>query len=472
MQIRITCVLAVMLLSSVSFGQINNHSPYSRYAFGELFGTENAYYFGAGGLNIPTVNYNQVNIGNPASYSYLLRYKPIFNVGVKGEILEMNTVSDQQVTNQLALSNFTMGLPIGKKGGAAFGIRPYSTVGYSMIEPTSDPHTGVFTYNFNGSGGINRVFIGAARKLFDKPYIAKTDTNKLKHETSLSIGVNAYYLFGSYSNTRGVDFADFTFLDTRSEVTTQVSDFMFDGGLYYHYRFKDKKRFTNRSATKKDSTIKAKYKYQVRALDFGLVGSLASNMKAKRDEFVYTYRSTELAEFLEDTIKYSINEDGMLTLPMSFGAGASLTYGSFRFGMQLRMQDWSTYSEVFEGTVIKDLLNPSFDGTFGVEYQSASDVTNQANSTLSLGIYKMGLRYRQTPLQINNTILTEIGMSFGVSLPMRFSGSGSMINFGVEFGERGTTNDNLIQERFITARLGFSIMPGRFDNWFWKRKYN
>ena len=107
-----------------------------------------------------------------------------------------------------------------------------------------------------------------------------------------------------------------------------------------------------------------------------------------------------------------------------------------------------------------------------MEYQSASDVTNQANSTLSLGIYKMGLRYRQTPLQINNTILTEIGMSFGVSLPMRFSGSGSMINFGVEFGERGTTNDNLIQERFITARLGFSIMPGRFDNWFWKRKYN
>ena len=68
-----------------------------------------------------------------------------------------------------------------------------------MIEPASDPHTGVFTYNFNGSGGINRVFIGAARKLFDKPYIAKTDTNKLKHETSLSIGVNAYYLFGSYS---------------------------------------------------------------------------------------------------------------------------------------------------------------------------------------------------------------------------------------------------------------------------------
>jgi hypothetical protein len=47
-----------------------------------------------------------------------------------------------------------------------------------------------------------------------------------------------------------------------------------------------------------------------------------------------------------------------------------------------------------------------------------------------------------------------------------------MLNFGVELGERGTTDNNLIQERFATFRVGLTIMPGRFDNWFMKRKYN
>ena len=228
----------------------------------------------------------------------------------------------------------------------------------------------------------------------------------------------------------------------------------------------------NKAEIRKDSTINAKFRFLTRAIDFGLIGTLASDMNAKRDNFVYTYRSTALAEFLEDTISYSFNSDGQLSLPLSFGAGVTFTYDRLRFGVQLKMQDWSSYSEEFDNVVTKDLLGPSFDGAFGLEYQKSSDVTNQANSTLSLGIYKIGLRYKQSPLQINNTILNEIGMSFGASLPMRFSGSGSMINFGIEVGERGTTDNNLIKERFITARLGLSIMPGRFDNWFWKRKYN
>jgi hypothetical protein len=48
----------------------------------------------------------------------------------------------------------------------------------------------------------------------------------------------------------------------------------------------------------------------------------------------------------------------------------------------------------------------------------------------------------------------------------------SSINFGVEVGERGTVESNLIKERYVSLRLGLSITPGRFDNWFLKRKYD
>ena len=102
-------------------------------------------------------------------------------------------------------------------------------------------------------------------------------------------------------------------------------------------------------------------------------------MKAKRDEFVYTYRSTELAEFLEDTIKYSINEDGD-NAANEFSAGASLTYGSFRFGMQLRMQDWSTYSSIRRNSN-KGSLKSKLRWDIWCGISKCQDVTNQSNST-------------------------------------------------------------------------------------------
>lgn len=464
--------LMAILVALNAICQSTNSSPYSRYAFGDIFGSSNAYYFASGGLNIPMVNFNQVNYGNPASYSYLLRHKPIFSVGVKGKLIQLNTDTDNQKTNHWGLSDFVMGLPIGKKGGAAFGIMPFSTVGYNMADVAYDSHVGNYTYNYSGSGGVNKVFIGASRKLVNRPFLPKTDSTKLKHEFSLSVGANAYYLFGTYTNTRGVDFEDFTYLDSRSEINTQVSDFMFDAGLYFHYRLKNKKKRVNRSMMRKDSTIKANYRYFRRAFDFGAVGSLGSSLNAKRDNFVYTYRGTALAEFFEDTISYVQDADGSLKLPASFGFGAAFIYDQFRLGAQVKLQDWSNYSEKFGNETSEDILNPSYEGAFGIEFQNSSDITNQSKSTLALGIYKLGFRYNKTPLQINNTDLIEIGMSFGLSLPMRFSGSSSMLNFGMEFGERGTTDNNLIQERFISTRIGLTIMPGRFDNWFWKRKYD
>ena len=136
------------------------------------------------------------------------------------------------------------------------------------------------------------------------------------------------------------------------------------------------------------------------------------------------------------------------------------------------MQDWSSYKEVFGASTNEDVLGPSYTGAFGIEYQANNVLENQNNNAFKLGIYKVGFRYSQTPLQIDNTTLTELGMSFGASLPLRFSGSGSSLNFGVELGQRGTTDGGLIQENFAAFRVGVSIMPGRFDNWFLKRKYN
>jgi hypothetical protein len=64
-------------------------------------------------------------------------------------------------------------------------------------------------------------------------------------------------------------------------------------------------------------------------------------------------------------------------------------------------------------------------------------------------------------------------MSFGLGIPVGLMiNSNTNINFGAKFGKLGTTDNGLIQERYIGLYFGLSITPGRGNYWFVKRKYN
>ena len=67
-------------------------------------------------------------------------------------------------------------------------------------------------------------------------------------------------------------------------------------------------------------------------------------------------------------------------------------------------------------------------------------------------------------LVINDTDINEYGISFGVSLPMGLKLSN--VNLGFEIGKRGTTDNNLIEEKFYNFRLSLSLN----DKWFRKQK--
>ena len=69
-------------------------------------------------------------------------------------------------------------------------------------------------------------------------------------------------------------------------------------------------------------------------------------------------------------------------------------------------------------------------------------------------------------MNINGSAIDEFGMSFGLGLPV--SQFFSNANIGVEFGKRGTTDNNLIEEKFVNLQIGLSLN----DRWFVKRRYN
>jgi hypothetical protein len=82
-------------------------------------------------------------------------------------------------------------------------------------------------------------------------------------------------------------------------------------------------------------------------------------------------------------------------------------------------------------------------------------------------VYRAGVYYNQTSLELRGNQLNEYGVSLGVGLPLRKSLQ-SAVNIAFEFGQRGTTTDNLIKEQYARIVLGLTFN----EVWFQKRKYD
>lgn len=92
--------------------------------------------------------------------------------------------------------------------------------------------------------------------------------------------------------------------------------------------------------------------------------------------------------------------------------------------------------------------------------------------------YRMGFYYNQTYLNLNLHNINEFGITFGLGLPIAKTDKGEstmirrklppIINVSLAYGNRGTTNNNLIKESFWQFSLSLNI----HDIWFIKRKYD
>jgi hypothetical protein len=83
--------------------------------------------------------------------------------------------------------------------------------------------------------------------------------------------------------------------------------------------------------------------------------------------------------------------------------------------------------------------------------------------------YRLGFSHYTDYLRLRETPLTDLGISFGIGIPMIFSGTRGSINMAATLGTRGTTENALIQEQYLHYKLGLTFTPG-FDYWYRKRK--
>jgi hypothetical protein len=417
-------LVAFLLLTSVTFlAQRTNSSPYSYFGIGDQFSQTTVEQSSMGGIGVAFNHYKYLNFTNPAAYADL-RYTT-YSFGLLNNDLTVKSGDIKQNVNSTSLSYFALAFPIGKKAGLSFGLQPVSSVGYSLTDTATDFSERT---SFSGDGGVNRIYSSFGIK------VAK----------GLSVGVEADYSFGNIENSILKEVDDVS-LATKYKETTFIEGFSVKLGAQYQKQLKNKL-----------------------VLNAGATFKLYNYLEVSGDDYLYSLvLSSTGFESPRDTIS-TTTIDGEFNLPYKAILGVGVgEFDKWYAGIEYENQD----------AISTTGLLASANGAY--KYGNSNRISlggfylpkiNSISSYWNRVTYRAGVRFEKTGLLVdgsgNNTNFTPIddfGISFGLGLPLQRL---STLNMGFEFGKRGTTENNLIQENYFNFRLSLSLT----DTWFIKRK--
>ncbi|MBN2730436.1 MAG: hypothetical protein JXR53_14520 [Bacteroidales bacterium] len=426
----ITGIILLLLIFNVS-AQSLIESPYSRYGLGEINTNTNAHFFSMAGTSIGFRSPLLINTANPASYSAFDSLSFVFTGGFVGQYSQQESSSGSAYPFSIAFNSFAFGFRLAPFWGTAIGLQPYSSVGYKMTSTYELDSVSTYNAIYSGSGGLNKFWWGNSFKLFP----------------NLSIGVNSSYIFGTIERERKITFDSSGFVNTKNTVSRFINDFSFDAGFQYEAIIK-------KDTSGLNNDIK---------LTFGATVGLPSTLHASENNLSERFYTLGGADYTLDTINFINNIEGEVNLPLSFGAGFSIGNSrKWMVGADFRMQDWSSYKAYGESDSLQNSLSLSLGGSFIPDNSSISKYFKKVT-------YMAGFHYDKTYLQLRETQLSKIGISFGMVLPLRpVYQNSSSIKLGFEFGKMGTTDQNLISEKYFRFVFGINIK----EHWFEKRRYN
>lgn len=465
----ILVIIFVFAFMSDISAQVSSLSPYSRFGIGLLVPQNNPMTIGLSGATTAWYDPLSVNPQNPASYAS--SFSTSFDVGIKGSLLQLKNSTEEQNLNSSTINNLSMVFKkIGSQWAFGTGVTPYTTTGYSITDSQTIEDVGEVNFTFDGQGGVNKAFVGAAYSFIlksEKPLLGKKsteDTSKVTHH--LSLGTNMNFTFGSIEQVRRILYADPTYDHFRISSSTSVRDLSFDFGV--HSRLK----LTDVDNSKHARTVR---------LNIGAVYSLGQDINSSFEEVSETINITGGTEFVLDTVSFISDPDGIISIPSKIALGLALELTnqrnskerkkkrSFLFAVDFKQQDWSNYSVNAGGVNVGGTLANATDLAFGFQYTPR---LVDAKNALQRTNYRLGFRTTNSYLVVNDRQIEEIAVTAGLSSILGGSGSFSKMNLGIEFGTRGTTEMNLVEENFINVFLGFTFVPSLRNRWFVQRKYD
>lgn len=409
-----------LLFSTVLLAQEGTASPYSFYGIGDVKfkGTNENRAMGSIGVFVDSIH---INLQNPASYSFL-KYTSLA-VGGTNTRTTFKTDSQEEKAQRTSLDYLAVGIPLGKKAGVSFGVMPYTAVGYK-VQKDLVTSTDSRSQLYKGEGGINKVFLGGAYKITPK----------------LSFGADFQYSFGGIKTTSIVLITDPSIANaSRTKNESSYSGFSITTGLYYHTKLKSGFEWSNSLTFTPKSNLNSDNTRNVATVIYGLNGT----------------------EYVGESVDVDV-ADSKLALPTKTSIGTAFGKSKKWFvGTELTFQGKNNLGNQGNLPNLKyeNATRFAVGGFYIPKYNSFSNYFERI-------VYRAGFRHENTGLVIGNQSIRDTGVSLGFGFPVGMSISN--INIGLEYGKRGTTSHNLIQENYFSINVGLSFS----DRWFIKPKYD
>ncbi|MBE7628535.1 hypothetical protein [Tenacibaculum piscium] len=415
-------IIVVLVFSAISItAQTNSASPYSYFGIGENFEEVTVEQATMGGIGVALKDTHHLNFINPAANASLK--VATYGIGTNSNFLTLEKENTSQTGSSTSLRYVALGFPLGKKAGLSVGLQPFSSVGYSLLDTQNENNI----TSFKGEGGTNKIY-------------ASFGIDVVK---GLSVGIQAGYVFGNLENNILNQQANITSATKYQEkVSIRGEEFKF--GAQYQTVLRNKIN-----------------------LYTGAAITLKNGLSVKGNKKMYALNVTTSGQEIERQIHFDKAIDGEITTPLKtvFGIGLG-AINKWYIGINQEFKSaLSTHnSAIANGNDYKydDASKFSIGGYYIPKINSLSSYWDKVT-------YRAGLRFEDTGLLIQNntdfTTIRDFGINVGLGLPLPRQLSN--INIGFEYGQKGTTNYNLIKEKYFNVRLSLSLNSTK---WFHKRK--
>jgi hypothetical protein len=433
-RLKYTFAVCLLLTSIIANAQVTTQSPYSRFGVGNIKGGSLPQYRAMGGIStgvFRTNYFNNINIQNPASYAGTAI--TTLDMGLSGSFTELKNSSQTEQSFNSTLSHIAFAFPLSRKSGLSFGILPYSELGYNFKNTvkigTTAANTKTVDYEYLGEGGLTKAYLGYGVQFGDH----------------FRIGANAEYLFGNLTENRSTEYVQEPgAINSRLQSKNSVGGVAFTYGAQYDFNLGNKT-----------------------SLVLGYSGSSNSRINSKKTQVATQYFNDANGDEQTalDTLLFVENSPTNLKLPLIHNFGFSIVKeNKWLIGADYRMGKWSQLSI--------DKVNQGLQDTYGISVggQYTPDVTAISGYFKRVD-YRLGFSYDKTYIQLNKQDVKQMGITFGLGLPLSSYSRGSIyrMNLGAELGKRGNVNNGLLQEKYLNIHLGFALNT---NSWFQRFRFD
>jgi hypothetical protein len=439
---RFPLLIAFLTITTVILAQqVGSNSPYGRYGFGVLSNPALGASEAMGGISYGLRRSQQVNPGNPASYSELDSLTFIFDLGVSAQLSSMSDGVNSRDFYNGNLDYIALQFPLFRNMGGSMGLLPYSKVGYNFGNRRSLSDI-QYLETYRGTGGLSQVYFGAAWEPFK----------------SLSIGANVSYLFGNFSHSRISTPVTSNALISEGKNRFSIRELKYDLGLQYSYNISNTKSITFGAVYSPQITTKADV--------------YSSVMNYTSDP----YQSPDL-EPVQIISSDTLSGEGF-QIPQTFGAGLTYQTENFLVGVDGTYQLWknSAYSSQLDGLTDNNRYNDLYRINAGAEYVIDPYSQNFFNRirfrggiSYSNSYINVSVSNPESSQNIGMGSFNEYGINIGLGLPFHDLRTGhlSMLNIGFGYSRQDPNSQFMVGQDMFKISVNMNVN----ELWFFKRQF-